>query len=53
MLAVERCAALQRRDVTIIDIRLDAVPAEFACPPDADLFISTDYAPIRRDQLCQ
>jgi glutamate 5-kinase len=76
VLAVERCAALQRRDVTIVDgsfdagdvvdiidpqmrliargsIRLDAVTAEFACPPDTDLFISTDYAPIRRDQLCQ
>jgi glutamate 5-kinase len=76
VLAVERCAALQRRDATIIDgsfdvgdvvditdpetrliargsIRFDSVTAEFVCPPDADLFISTDYAPIRRDHLCQ
>ena len=76
LLAVDRCAALQRRDVTTIDgsfdagdvvditdselrliargsIRCDSVTAEFACPPDADLFISTDYARIRKDLLCQ
>jgi glutamate 5-kinase len=76
VLAVDRCAALHRRDVAIIDgsfdagdvvditdpemrliargsIRFDSVTAEFACSPDADLFISTDYARIRRDQLCQ
>lgn len=43
----------QMRLVARGSIRFDAVTTEFTCPPDADLFISTDYAPIRRDQLCQ
>jgi glutamate 5-kinase len=75
-LAVDRCAALRRRDVTAIDgsfdagdvvditdsqtrliargsIRVDSATAEFVCPPDAALFVSTDYACIREDQPCQ